>query len=216
MNWESVSYSQENLKQFDTLLQLNNVDLLSLKHSCLQNCIADSLNDLQNSTSHENANNSISVLSSYLHLFYLTDCSDKCDINIHEYSWEETFSRFLQDVPSSPEDVNLLITIIDFLKKLLPLYGAVIKDCWMLKLLKTSSLSIYHLLESEFNSELNIKGLNQKVISLVTDCASMEHSFLDFHDGGYKGVEANWTHLIKIIAEYVKFSDAQHFYNLGE
>lgn len=64
------------------------------------------------------------------------------------------------------------------------------------------------------------KLLNQELLSLITMCACNEQHYLDFHTAANDHLKIKssllWPHIVTIIAENLQFSDAQHFYNLGE
>lgn len=81
-------------------------------------------------------------------------------------------------------------------------------------LLKRENLCLLDLLCAD--GEEN-KMAGQELLKLITVCVCQEqHYFLNFYTPNpTTTVTRPWTRVIQIIADILKFSDSQHFYNLG-
>lgn len=131
-----------------------------------------------------------------------------------QHPWFNSFSRFLKTLPSSDEDQQLLRDVIKVLTFLVPLYKNT--DCWIIDLLKDNNSCLLDLLDYSNISDEESKILSQEFLTLITASVCHEQHFLDYFPSNNKEIPpSKWTHIIKIISDNLKFSDAQHFYNLA-
>lgn len=88
------------------------------------------------------------------------------------------------------------------------------KECWIVTILKDNTQCLLDLLSTDSTSEEN-KIIGQELLKLITVCVCQEQHYLDFYTANFTTNFKPWTHVIKIIADILKFNDSQHFYNLG-
>lgn len=88
--------------------------------------------------------------------------------------------------------------------------------CWIIEFLKDPSRCILDLLSSDKSSDEDLKTLPEELLKLISICACQEQHYLDYYtDPSPKTSTTSWWHVIKLLADNLKSSDAQHFYNLG-
>lgn len=148
--------------------------------------------------------------------------------------WKESFSKFLNIIPSSREDVELLQCLLEFLIDFVSLYKAEGTcrrkllsqsklhhcfsgiDCWIFDSLRLETNPLQTLLSKENMDDSEPKTVNKELLQLITICVSFEQHYLDLYGFNLIQNRSCWNHVIELIASNLKFSDAQHFYNLGE
>ncbi|KAJ4439914.1 hypothetical protein ANN_08044 [Periplaneta americana] len=150
--------------------------------------------------------------------------SSKC---WHDFPWADSFKRFLEVPPACPEDQQLLISILQFLR----LYFNACSDseqdtakqiCWITTILKDATQPLPSLLlklaDMPGGSE-NAGGMSKEMcrelLKLVQECAAREKKTWHVNKNSENKSES-WIHIIRAITENLTFSDTQHFYNLGK
>ncbi|CAH1953846.1 unnamed protein product [Acanthoscelides obtectus] len=219
VKWESVNYDDHSLYNIEEDLKLNNYELKTIKLSSIDYCIKFYLNTIQNGTSHSVVLESVENLTLYVMLYKLTTMLHK-DMNHDSFlshPWEMSFVRFIKALPSCVEDAVLLKNITNFFALLVPIYNAAGKHCWIVSFLKDPSQCLLDLLIVDSNTEEETKTVGQEMLKLITVCTIQEQHYLDYYtpDNGMVTETKMWTHVIKTIVGNLKFSDAQHFYNLA-
>lgn len=145
--------------------------------------------------------------------------------NFQFLPWEKSFKKFLTVLPSGEADCTLLIAVLKLISQLIPLYktdGKKLKTstsikfnlkiiteapCWITTTIKNPKNCILDLLE--INAEEHSKILAQELLNLIVKSVQQERlvSAIETH---------SWGAVFKIIANTLKLSDSQNFYNLGE
>ncbi|XP_030750028.1 rotatin [Sitophilus oryzae] len=203
----------------EDILKLNISDLVQIKSSLIQPCIKKYLDSIQSATSHNDIIDSISSVILYIN-FYNNVSKFNNNSNhdqILSHPWEKTFIRFLEVLPSSDEDIELLKSVIKFLALLLPFY----KDqssCWISDIVKNPNNCLLNLITYENVTNEEIKILSQDLLHLITLCVVREQHYLDHYNSSSCKTRkncSNWNGLIKIISENLLLNNAQHFYNLA-
>ncbi|XP_017780002.1 PREDICTED: rotatin [Nicrophorus vespilloides] len=212
---DRVTYSRND--NFDDVLKLKNNDLLSIKSTCLSHCMKQHLYCIQLAESHEVIKDQLNNLTNCVNLYTLL----KDDIleDLLSMPWEKTFEKFLNTPPSSPEDNLILAQVFQFLTLLVPTLKGISGFAWIQGILKNRNHMICDLLSSEEPKEPDTKLLMHGLLDLIITCVCAEQNYLDFHivnreDANESGSQT-WSFLVEIIAEHLKFNDAQHFYNLA-
>ncbi|CAH0554508.1 unnamed protein product [Brassicogethes aeneus] len=218
---QEISYSDCNIEVPD-ILRLNQYDFESIKRSSIDYCIKESLDDIQNGASHSNVIESINSLTLYLNLHNLYKTLKKSDMDdILSHPWEKTLVRFLKVLPSSEEDVFLLKAVIKLLKVLATCHKNSERECWISQFLKNPNTCILDLLAIDNTTEEESKILSEELLKLISICACQEQHYLDYcyplklKPQKPEDAAMSWRYVVNILSDTLKFSDAQHFYNLA-
>ncbi|VEN41222.1 unnamed protein product, partial [Callosobruchus maculatus] len=221
VKWDSVNYDDHSMSNFEDDLKLNNYELKTIKLSSIDYCIKYYLNTIQNGTSHSVVLESVESLTLYVLLYKLTK-SFHVDMGVDNFlthPWEMSFVRFLKALPSCVEDAILLKNIMKFFSLLVPIYSGTNsrKSCWIVSFLKDPTQCLLDLLIVDSHTEEESKAIGQEMLKLITVCVIQEQHYLDYYTPGSGMVTESklWSHVIKTIVTNLKFSDAQHFYNLA-
>ncbi|KAJ8948142.1 hypothetical protein NQ318_009229 [Aromia moschata] len=216
VTWDEINYDEHSMFNFVDDLKLNNNDLRAIKCSSISYCMKQYLNAVQNGTSHNSVMDSIDCLTVYIYLYKISRKFNKNDDeSLLSLPWQPSFSRFIRSLPSCEDDVLLLKNVIKFFTILVPFYKSSGKDCWIVTVLKDGSQCILDLLTVDSTTDEENKVIGQELLRLVTACVDQEQHYLDYYPPSVENDSKSWTHIIKIIADNMKFSDAQHFYNLA-
>ncbi|CAH1155943.1 unnamed protein product [Phaedon cochleariae] len=213
---EEINYESHSMLDFVDVLKLSKIDLRAIKASCIEFCVKHYLNNIQNGTCHDMVIDSIDHLTLYAHLYkvvkYFDDIQD--DQCFLLQPWEKSFARFLKVLPSCEEDSLLLKKVIQFLSVLSTIYTTTEPDNWITLFLKDSGQSLLDLLSIDSTTDEESKIVGQEILKLITICVKKSQNYIDsYPPRSVKGKP--WTHVIKMIAENLKFSETQHFYNLA-
>ncbi|XP_066247682.1 rotatin [Euwallacea similis] len=197
------------------ILTLQPQDLAHIKSSSIHYCIKKYLYMIQSATSHEVVQDSITKLVLYLQFYQISSqLNDNQDNQLLSHPWEESFTRYLEVLPSSDEDIVLLIAVIKLLIVLVPMYKDSVKDCWITKFLKDPTHCLLDVLAYENNVEEDTKLVSQNLLKMLTMCVTLEYRYLDYYTPK-EDKPNNWHHVIKIISENLQYNNRQHFYNLA-
>ncbi|XP_069703739.1 rotatin isoform X2 [Periplaneta americana] len=229
LEWSSVPSSEEQSYEFANELKLSQEDLDCLKATAVSHRAKLCFYDVQNATTHSAVKKPLNSLTGYLALQILVRgevnsmVSSKC---WHDFPWADSFKRFLEVPPSCPEDQQLLISILQFLR----LYFNACSDseqdtakqiCWITTILKDATQPLPSLLlklaDMPGGSE-NASGMSKEMcrelLKLVQECAAREKKSRHVNKNSEHKSES-WIHIIRAITENLTFSDTQHFYNLA-
>ncbi|CAG9829728.1 unnamed protein product [Diabrotica balteata] len=216
IQWDEINYENHSMYNFVDILKLNDYDLQCIKNSSIDHCVKHYLKSIQNATSHDIVLESIDNLTLYVCLHQLA-----CEFNenydketFKKHQWENTFLRFLKVLPSSEHDTIVLKKILQFLCILIPYYSSSNSTSWITNFLKKSTQCIFDLLNIDNTSDDDLKIVAQELLKVITLCAKQEQDYLDYYIP-MKDSQRSWLHIIKIIAENLKNSGKQHFYNLA-
>ncbi|KAI4460709.1 rotatin [Holotrichia oblita] len=199
---------------FNTILRLSHVDLMQIQSTSMEYCIDKCLKMVQNATKHQDVVDSLIKLTGYINLYKCIKYNFIFENNILSLPWKESFDRFLNVIPSSQEDNELLQYLLEFLTNFAALYKEEGIECWISNFLKNETNPILTLLSNETIEDAESKILNKDLLQLITTCVTFEQHYLDLY-GLNLICASSWTHLIEIIATNLKFNDSQHFYNLA-
>ncbi|KAF5272203.1 hypothetical protein FQA39_LY01285 [Lamprigera yunnana] len=215
LKWQEVHYTKENASEFNKSLYLTNSDLQMLKSSSINFGICRCLNEIQNSTYTTRTIDNIYRLESYMQLLFLMK-GEEVQKDVIKLPWELTFHKFLNTPPGTQEEMSLLTIILKFLGKLVHLFSFHDETCWITNILKTATHVLPNLLQIEAVPDFDIKLVHQELINLITACALEEQHYLDLHSVQSKeNFTLTWLHVINIIADNLRLSETQHFYNLS-
>ncbi|XP_076250090.1 rotatin homolog anastral spindle 3 isoform X2 [Rhynchophorus ferrugineus] len=200
------------------ILKLTDFNLNNIKLSSIHYCVKKYLNVIQNATSHNAIIETVPILVSYLNFFVnisnLNNDSGYGELLAHP--WEKTFVRFLEILPSSKEDINLLSSVFKVLICLVPFYKNE-GNCWISDFIKNPQHCLLDLLIYDCNKDEEVKNLSQEFLNLITLCVLREHRYLDHYNVSVckKHTNIGWNPLIKIITDNLVLNNTQHFYNLA-
>ncbi|XP_049956873.1 rotatin [Schistocerca serialis cubense] len=228
LTWSSEWFgSIENLlKEKDTLEELQELpfcselkakafDMEEVQMSSFTVC-KQYMYDIQNATTHENAETALYGLTRYFNLLLLLPHKEsKCRIDqLKGLPWTETFSRFLSATPASPEDEDLLATILRLfnLHAKLLLYSGTDGSAWCIWLsdfFREERQPLIGLLMLDMTSDHDSRGAQVELCNLLL-LLYRQCSLLAKHLEPRK-----WAAVIRTIIRSLHCSDTQHFYNLA-
>lgn len=92
------------------------------------------------------------------------------------------------------------------------------RQCWITAHLKDASNCSIDLLENDSNPQPQLKTVIQEYLRLVIVCSSQEQHYFNYNlfAQNDKAVLAEWSNVIEVISDSLKFNGTQHFYNLGK
>lgn len=92
------------------------------------------------------------------------------------------------------------------------------KECWIIKFLKDPTQCLLDVIGIDRSSDNDAKAIAQELLCLITVSVRKEQHYLDFYTPctGDSVDAKEWTHVIKIIVSNLRFTEEQHFFNLGK
>ncbi|KAJ9599098.1 hypothetical protein L9F63_010435, partial [Diploptera punctata] len=252
LNWPApppnAAVSADQLSEFSRELRLTEADLNCLKITAMSHRCKQHLFDIQSANSHEAVTRSIICLYGYLSLNTLINKSkidsssgflDDCQIETSAWwqsqPWQETFKKFLTIPPVSPDDQQLLVTVLQLLNQYLNVSCMTFEGIrendevnWITKILKDPKQPLPNLLTklSEVicgseNQGSKSENICREMLQLVKKCSTLERNQENFYQieikksGDKSNFYGSWIHIISAISQNITFSDTQHFYNLA-
>ncbi|KAL1501895.1 hypothetical protein ABEB36_007134 [Hypothenemus hampei] len=200
------------------ILALQPENLLQIRASSLHYCIKQCLITIQNATNHQVIETSLNQIALYLLLYNQSQCLRNHN-QLLAHPWEKTLSRYVDVVPSSIYDIQLLNSLIKFLVMLLPFYKDS-DECWIIKRLQTPAHPLYEILANDIQESYedgNVNQLNLNFLKLLTVTIACDNHRLDFYSAEAWPSEGPtpWGHVVKTLAECLRLNDTHHFYNLA-
>ncbi|KRT81126.1 hypothetical protein AMK59_5745, partial [Oryctes borbonicus] len=212
LSWNSVNYKETD--DFNEVLRMSHVDLVQIQGTSMEYCISNCLKMVQTASGHQNVVDALVKLTGYVNLLKSIKYNFVFEDNILSLPWKETFSRFLNTVPSCREDNDLLQYLLEFLTTFVALYKDQGMGCWISDMLKSGTNPLLTLLSKDRIEDAESKPVNKELLLLITTCVCSEQHYLDLY-GLNLFYSSSWIPIIEIIASNLKFSDSQHFYDLA-
>lgn len=89
-------------------------------------------------------------------------------------------------------------------------------SCWISLLMRSPKNCLFELLDTGSVAELqNSKTLARELLNLIVRCVQQEQNFL-YSKAELTEESSSWSIVFKVIADSLKLSDTNHFYNLGK
>ncbi|CAK9800001.1 RTTN [Anthophora quadrimaculata] len=198
-NWEDL-YDSDIFEK----LKVDENEFFILRFSWPHYYCQQQLYNIQNSTTHDLVSCALDYLTMYIKFYKMQQHEEMKDISL--LSWEETFERFLFLQPTSKEDCDLFVEVLNFLQ----LYINVTKDGkhkWTNKIMKNITKSFAELLK---NSELDNQNIHQSILKLARTCSAVEIGARCTAE-----VQDVWLQFIELVVSTLCLGDQQHFYNLA-
>ncbi|KOC59425.1 Rotatin [Habropoda laboriosa] len=200
--WKSWS----DLYDSDTFekLKLEENEFLILRFSFPHYYCQQQLYNIQNSTTHDSVSCALDYLTMHIKFYKMQQHEEMKDISL--LSWEQTFERFLFLQPTSKEDCDLFVEVLNFLQ----LYINITRDGkhkWTNKIMQNITKSLTELLK---NSELDNQNVHQSILKLARTCSAVEITKKCTVE-----VQDVWLQFIELVVSTLCLGDQQHFYNLA-
>ncbi|XP_019380164.1 PREDICTED: rotatin isoform X1 [Gavialis gangeticus] len=221
-----VNYETEAQVFLDTL-KLSSEDILTLKITHTASGLQDCLNSIVQAVSHREVRAAVTRMSFYIlnDRLALKFSTGSCGATLKCLAWQTTLNRFLQVLPASTEDEELLTDVISFLSKLLRAQKRSLEVDhlkWILEtLLKNNPTSLLDLLvrpESQVQDEKdNVQTtirqrLEKELISLSN---TLLFCFMSVTDRkGLELADCFRTQLALKLLQCLRVTNAPHFYGL--
>ncbi|KAI4475480.1 hypothetical protein M0802_015139 [Mischocyttarus mexicanus] len=201
MLWKN--YDDVNDLELPEKLRILDYELFIFQYSCSYFYCQKQLYNIQNSTTHDGVLNALDYLIMYLKFYNISRYDEIKDI--HSLPWEQTFERFLSSHPSSKEDCNLFVNIINFLQLFISTTKG--KSSWISKMMKNMTKSWADLFQ---NLEMDNQDVHQSILKLARTCAAIERN-----EKSDINPMHTWIHFIELVVSTLCFGNQQHFYNLA-
>ncbi|KAK2582399.1 hypothetical protein KPH14_004718 [Odynerus spinipes] len=201
MLWKD--YNDVNDPELPEKLKIQEHEFLIFQYSCPYFYCQQQLYSIQNSTTHDGVLNALDYLIIYLKLYNMLQHEELQDIN--SLPWEQTFERFLSSHPSSKEDCDLFVNIVNFLQLYISTTKG--KSSWISKMMKNMTKSWADLFQ---NLEVDNQDVHQSILRLASTCAATEKNETSDTD-----TKHTWIHFIELVVSTLCFGNQQHFYNLA-
>ncbi|XP_043474662.1 rotatin [Leptopilina heterotoma] len=198
-SWEDV-----NDRDIAEKLMIREFEFTSLQFSCAFFQSQQQLRNIQNSTTHDGVSSALDYLTMYMRLYHMMTYENLEDIS--ELSWGQSFERFLLSHPSSREDCELFVNVLNFLY----VYVNQIKNGktgWLCKIMKNMTKSLSDLLRSLDTANQDV---HQSVLRLARSCSASEEYAIEEDES-----QDSWINFIELVVSNLCFGDQQHFYNLA-
>lgn len=198
-SWEDV-----NDRDIAEKLMIREFEFTSLQFSCAFFQSQQQLRNIQNSTTHDGVSSALDYLTMYMRLYHMMTYENLEDIS--DLSWGQSFERFLLSHPSSREDCELFVNVLNFLY----VYVNQIKNGktgWLCKIMKNMTKSLSDLLRSLDTANQDV---HQSVLRLARSCSASEEYAIEEDES-----QESWIHFIELVVSNLCFGDQQHFYNLA-
>uniref|UniRef100_A0A7M4EF81 Rotatin n=1 Tax=Crocodylus porosus TaxID=8502 RepID=A0A7M4EF81_CROPO len=208
-------------------LKLSSEDILTLKITHTASGLQDCLNSIVQAVSHREVRAAVTRMSFYILNDRLTlkFSTGSCGATLKCLAWQTTLNRFLQVLPASTEDEELLTDVISFLSKLLRAQKRSLEVDhlkWVLEtLLKNNPTSLLDLLvrpESQVQDEKdNVQTtirqrLEKELIGLSN---TLLFCFMSVTDRkGLELADCFRTQLALKLLQCLRVTNAPHFYGL--
>ncbi|XP_077208985.1 rotatin isoform X2 [Paroedura picta] len=221
-----INYDTGSQKFLDTL-KLSSADILTLKITHTSSGLQDCLNSVIQAASHREVRAAVTKMNFYVlnDRLALMCSSGPCGATLKSSAWQTALSRFLQVLPSSPEDEKLLADVLCFLNKLLKEQRSTLAIehlKWILDVtLKHNPESLLDLVvqpESQTQAEIDdaktaVRRQLQK--ELITFFNTLLLSFMSVTDRKDLELAGYFrTELALKLMQYLRVTDAPHFYGL--
>ncbi|XP_076183468.1 rotatin homolog anastral spindle 3 isoform X2 [Ptiloglossa arizonensis] len=204
MNVLWKSWNDLNDPDLSEKLKIQENEFWSLRFSFPHYYCQQQLYNVQNSITHDAVSCALDYLTMYLKLYKMQQYEEIKDINL--LPWERTFERFLLSHPTSKEDCELFVEVLNFLQ----LYVNITKNgkgTWTGKIMKNITKSLAELFK---NSELDNQDVHQSILKLARTCSAVEKIEKSTDED-----QEIWLHFIELVVSTLCFGDQQHFYNLA-
>ncbi|XP_043499586.1 rotatin isoform X2 [Polistes fuscatus] len=201
MLWKN--YDDVNDSELPEKLRIQDYEFFIFQYSCSYFYCQKQLYNIQNSTTHDGVLNALDYLIMYLKFYNMLRYEEIKDI--HSLPWEQTFERFLSSHPSSKEDCDLFVNIINFLQLFIGTTKG--KSSWISKMIKNMTKSWTDLFQ---NLEMDNQDVHQSILKLARTCAAIERN-----EKSDINPMHTWIHFIELVVSTLCFGNQQHFYNLA-
>ncbi|XP_043681789.1 rotatin isoform X1 [Vespula pensylvanica] len=201
MLWKN--YDDVNDPELPEKLRIQEHEFFVFQYSCSYFYCQKQLYNIQNSTTHDGVLNALDYLIMYLKFYNMLQYEEIKDIN--SLPWDQTFERFLSSHPSSKEDCDLFVNIINFLQLYISTTKG--KSSWISKMMKNMTKSWADLFQ---NLEIDNQDVHQSILKLARTCAAIERN--EKSDINQKHT---WIHFIELVVSTLCFGNQQNFYNLA-
>ncbi|XP_075350409.1 rotatin [Mycteria americana] len=220
-----INYEKE-AETFLDSLKLSSEDILILKITRTNYGLQDCLNSIIKAVSHRDVKAALTRLSFYVlnDRLALKCSSGSCRTTLKSFVWQKAINRFLQVLPASVEDENLLVDVLRFLNKLLREQRSSLESDhlkWILKSLLKNPKSLLGLLvrpESKVRDEIDEmetavrQQLDRELICLFNTLLFCSVSLTDRE--GLELAGSFRTELALKLLQCLRLTDAPHFYGL--
>uniref|UniRef100_A0A7M4EGZ4 Rotatin n=1 Tax=Crocodylus porosus TaxID=8502 RepID=A0A7M4EGZ4_CROPO len=200
-------------------LKLSSEDILTLKITHTASGLQDCLNSIVQAVSHREVRAAVTRMSFYILNDRLTlkFSTGSCGATLKCLAWQTTLNRFLQVLPASTEDEELLTDVISFLSKLLRAQKRSLEVDhlkWVLEtLLKNVSIYLGKCIDEKDNVQTTIRQrLEKELIGLSN---TLLFCFMSVTDRkGLELADCFRTQLALKLLQCLRVTNAPHFYGL--
>ncbi|KAK0170662.1 hypothetical protein PV328_008487 [Microctonus aethiopoides] len=200
MSWKTLNASGISDK-----LMIRECEFSSLRHTSIIYYCQQQLFNIQNSATHIEVMCAMDYLWMYVKFNQRLRFIKSLEI-LTSIPWGEFFERFLMSIPTSTDDCELFVDVLNFFH----VYITITQDNqviqWLSSTMKNMIKSLSDLLR---NLDTNNQNVHQSVLRLVRTCSSLEK----VHDSTDNSSDM-WSEFIELLISNLCSSDQQHFYNL--